>query len=520
MKKVLTLKTEVRNSIWASGEPENLISAHDDAFQEAFTEIAKYVDGERDDNVDLIRFVKTYYKAGMTVVTAPRGIVTRIFTVANEDYSDPVFYRQVQWPGPEAWSRNLYLFPLPPLTSLPALPLGFQFADAENDSLYGRARTGIWAFYQGNIYIAPWIQSNELVVVEWKGIKEKWEDNDLINPEILYKKAVKLYVQFAHERDYGDAQRAVQFHNTISRQGWYDEALGDLIHEDAERTKTRALPDAGGERNRLCSELADDAPPTTSDGVIITDVGNISLPGDDLNDVKRLTKGFGAKAVTASGLIAGTVTDYDLTAGLSFHNFMSPYGGVNGKGAESKAFWPAPSAADWAKDSLATFASFFGTPRNGRYYDVVIGDVHLFVIDSSGLEPDGVTSGSTQAIWLQGALALSTAPWKVVKMDLCPWGSVHQTAGLQWPFQAWGAHVVLCSQAKNYERSDISGLVVINNGLGGQTPIEPPVAPLATTKATYSAKYGAGKITASLTSFLYEFFNVEGQLIDSVTLSK
>lgn len=517
MKTVSQLKTEIRNAIWASGEPENLVSAHDDAFQEGMAYIAKYVDGERDDNVDLVRFCKTNYKMGMTVVPMPPGVVTRVFTVANEDYTDPVMLRPTKWPEPEAWARNLYLFPKPALTDLPALPLGFQPSSANNDSLYGRARTGIWAQYQGNIYIAPWIQSNELVVVEWKGIKLKWEDGDLANQELLYKKTLKLYLQFAHERDYGDPSRAAVFSNP-NFSGHFDLALGDLIHEDKIRKQTPGEPTPGGyERNRLCSELADDGPIVPADGVVITDLGNISLPGDDLDNVTRLARSWGGKAITASGIITATQTDYDASAGNSFHDFIGPYAGIHGAGAASDAFFPAPSAADWAKDNLVSFLAFF---KSSRYYNVVIGDVHLFVIDSSALEPDGITSSGNQGQWLQANLALSTAPWKVVKMDACPWGSLYSNATLQWPFKLWGAHLVICGQAKNYERLSVSGLPVINNGLGGQSAIQPVLAPTSNTLAAYAEKYGAGKITANLTSFTYEFFNTDGQLVDTLTLSK
>lgn len=521
MKTVLQLKTQVRGAIWASGEPENLVTAHDLHFQEAFGEIAKFVACEREDNVDVVRFCKTNYKMGMTVFAAPRGIITRIYTVANENFDDPVFIKPRKWPEPEQWARNLFLFPMPALTTLPKLPIGFQVADAENDSLYGRARTGVWAQYQHNIYIAPWIQSNELVVIEWKGIKKEWADVDLISPEIDYQKAVKLYVQFAHERDYGDLQRMGVFHNPASKTGLYDEALGDLMWECNERQKTPPDNSTAHERNRLCSELADDAPPTSTDGVIIADVGNLSLPGDDLDNVHRLVKSFGSSAMMAAGMAQAAHVDYDASAGNSFHHYMNPYGGIHGEGGDTKAFWPAISAYDYTVNpAWTTFKNFFTTPNNGRYYDVVVGDVHIFVINTDSHEPDGVTSGSTQGLWLQGRLATSTAAWKVVRMDLCPFGSVYQSPTLQWPFLSWGANMVICSQARNYERLDIVGLAVINNGLGGAGAIESAPAPVSSSKFIYAEKFGAGKLSANLEELLFEFFNVEGELVDSVTLTK
>ena len=524
MKTVAQLKTAIRNDIWASGEPENLVTSHNNHFQEAFADIAKWVDGERSQNVNLVKFCKTHYKAGMTVLSAPKGKIIRLFTVANEEYSDPVFYRQVAWPGPEQWARNLFLYPLPLITAVPKLPLGFQYADAANDSLYGRARTGVWAVYRQNIYIAPWIQSNELVVVEWDGIKEQWDDADLINPAIAYQKAVKLYVQFAHERDYGKPERAVMFHNERDFHGYYDTALGDLIHEDREQTKTRRMENAettAHERDRLCSELSDDANIITDPDITLADVGNVSAPGSDLDQVSALVKSLSPAGILACGFIAtGGNQDYDETAGDQFSQYIKPYAGNKGPGGDTNGFWPVPAADDWTLDSLATFDAYFGTKGNGRYYDVVIGDVHIFVVDSSSSDPDGITSGGTQGAWLQARLALSTAAWKIVKMDQCAWGSVHNNATLQWPFASWGAHLLITSQAKNYERLSISDFPVINNGLGGLGAIEVITAPTADTIATYAAGFGAGRIRANSTELIYEFLDVNSRVIDTLVLDK
>jgi hypothetical protein len=369
--------------------------------------------------------------------------------------------------------------------------------------------------------LAPWIQSNELVVIEWDGIKEYWSDGDLVNPEIHYRKAVKLYVQFAYERDFGQLDRAAAFSNN-GHMGQYDLALGDLIHECNERTKLRADDSANThlERNRLCDELADDAIVIDADGVTIADIGNLSAPGADVDAVTALVRSWGPNAITGSGFIAGAITDYDLTAGNSLSTYIAPYIGNKGVGGDINGLWPAPSAADWAKDNLTTFDQFFPIPNNGRYYSIVLGDIQLFVLDTSASEPDGITAASVQGVWLQTLLALSTAPWKIVKMDRCPFGSVYSSSDLQWPFQGWGASLVLCSQARNYERLQVGTLPIINNGLGGLGPIEEIAQPSPTTVAAYAQGYGAGKIVATSESLVYEFTDVNGKVIDTLTLTK
>jgi hypothetical protein len=520
-KTVAQLKTDIRNQIWASGEPENLISAHDNHFQEAFAEISKWVTCERDDNVNVIRFEKTFYKNGMTVLPAPRGIVNRVFTIANENFTDPVFVRQRQWPEPESWARNLYLSPAPDFTKASRLPVGFGVADANNDSLYGRARTAIWAVYQNNIYIAPWIQSNELVVIEWKGIKTVWADNDLISPEIMYRNAVKLFMKYAHERDYGNMQDAMAFHNA-SHQGLFDEALATLIHECRERIRTRDEYPQTNERNRLCAELSDDAFIPGVTDLVLAHVGNPSTLGEDLDDVGKLVRNWGPMAVFGTGWINHVQTDYDATAGDQFHDYLDPYSGSQGDGSDDgNALWSCPSQFDWDLDSLTTFQGFFPLGGNKRYYTVTIGDTQLFILDTSASDPDGITAGSTQGLWLQGALAASTAIWKIVIMERCPYGSLYNDSNLQWPFQSWGADLVICSQALNYERLDISGLPVINDGLGGLGPFQPVgIYASADTVSTYAAKAGGLRLAIKDTDLVAEFWTKDGELIDSLELTK
>lgn len=99
------------------------------------------------------------------------------------------------------------------------------------------------------------------------------------------------------------------------------------------------------------------------------------------------------------------------------------------------------------------------------------GLVQVFGLDADCSEVDGTTSTSTQGVWLQKALANSTAPWKIVMLHNSPFssGSSHGShPRLQWPFQTWGADVVLSGHDHLYERIlKNGGFPYIVNGLGG-----------------------------------------------------
>lgn len=335
MKTVKQLRDEIRLQIWPSGEAENLVNQHDLNFQEAFAEIAMWVDGERAQNCDVIHSCRTFFKCGMTIVDAPRGTVKRVYTVANADYCDPVFYASKTWPETECWSRNVFVATNPDV-NVPRLPLGFRPFDASTDSTWGRARTGIFSIYNKNLYLAPWIQSNEYVVIEWEGIKETWADEDLVNTSQAYKKAVKLYVQYAHERDYGEAGKANAIHN-VSKTGTFDEALADLMWIDREQRKRPETVECAEERFRFPREKMDDAIPDPITGLVVAHLGRMA-PGEATGAV--VVTGGAGNTLTMNVVNHGS-TDFNCNR-LSFVNGVggpSVGSGIIVAGASGQAFF-------------------------------------------------------------------------------------------------------------------------------------------------------------------------------------
>lgn len=262
MNSLLQLKTSIRADIWASTEAENLIAAHDNAFLEALSTIQKAVPCFREHQANVTQFCNTYFKCGRTILKKPTGVIDFVYTLANEDWCDPVFYRRATLQEVECYKDDCRTYENPANEGQPVLPMGFKKAEATTDSARGRARCGVWALDSlGNIVIAPWIQSNERVVVEWHGEKSStdWSDEDPVSEEIDFRKAVKLYVQYAHERDYGDLQRSLAFHNR-QNSGTFDEALSDLILRCHNETAVRE--DAACRRCPTWAQIEDDAVPT------------------------------------------------------------------------------------------------------------------------------------------------------------------------------------------------------------------------------------------------------------------
>ncbi|HEU4343690.1 MAG TPA: hypothetical protein VFU31_19240 [Candidatus Binatia bacterium] len=517
MKTFAALKSEVRALIWPNSEAENLVLAHSAMIEEALAEIQKWVECERDRNVNVYPSCSTLFRCGLTAFQKPDGIIRRVYTIANGDYCDPVFYRQKEWPEPEKYARALTNYESPLNVGYPKIPHGFQYFEATTDldSVCGRARAGIWAIWSNRVFLYPWIQSNESVVVEWSGIKKTWSDDDQVNDDIDFRACVKLYVQYAHERDFGSAAESKRFKEL------YDAKLADLIHECRERTRKRSDLDYDELRSPLPAAVTDDAAPDPAEFVFahIANYGNNNAVSRHIAD---LVRGWGPKFIIAGG---GNTTagDYDDDIGQFYHDFIHPYGGAYGDGSAINSFWPALGQADWdvAPGDLTAWKAFFKLPDEERYYELVRGDVHFFFISSSDDEPDGNAFNSTQGAWLQAKLALSTAIWKVVVLETPPYSSgatTGSTAVLQWPFESWGANMVVAGKAGMYERITVGGIPYLVNGAGGSS-LETLGSLVAGSQETLNDEFGAIKFTVSSAMLKAEFWTRYGYLIDTVELT-
>lgn len=238
------LKDEIRGSIWVGSEAENLIKPHDLMFLEALGEIQKDVPEEQEVNCDVVEFCKTFHKCGCSVIPQPPGVVHRVYVIQKRageyDWANSVPIWQREFGEVEAWSRKLRPYAFGDKRRDLHLPFGFEKADKRFDSKHGRARNGIYAIQDHNVYVAPWIQSDEAIVLEWKGIKPttRWSDSDLVDGSPEFKAAVKLFVQYAHERDFGTdpEQRSALHENWI-------EARSELMLRRREETRIKHQED-------------------------------------------------------------------------------------------------------------------------------------------------------------------------------------------------------------------------------------------------------------------------------------
>ena len=228
----------------------------------------------------------------------------------------------------------------------------------------------------------------------------------------------------------------------------------------------------------------------------------------------------------------GAAKTIDRNIGRYYSAFIGNYQGQYGSGSATNRFWPSLGNHDWSSIKCSNgscsgpYLNYFTLPGNERYYDVDMGLMHLFVVNSIDSEPHGRAASSVQANWLRSGLAASQACFDVVVFHHPPYstGSHGSDVKMRWPFAAWGAEVVMNGHEHSYERLDAAGMPYFVNGLGGKSKYKfgniNALPAGVTSKARYNAQYGAMLVTVSQTGLTSQFFNTVGTLIDSYTLSK
>lgn len=240
-------------------------------------------------------------------------------------------------------------------------------------------------------------------------------------------------------------------------------------------------------------------------------------------DTSQLVKSWNPDLIITTGdnnYPDGSALTIDQTIGQYYHEYIHPYTGDHGEGALENNFFPSLGNHDWIPPQAQPYLDYFELPGNERYYHFSRGPVTFFVLDSDAHEPDGVNQSSVQAGWLKNQMALSTTPWNIVYFHHPPYSSATHgsTTWMRWPFQEWGADLVLSGHDHTYERLIIHGLNYIVNGLGGGF-IYNFHDPLPESVVRYNQGHGAMLIEVDLNTLHLQFINLSGEVMDGVILT-
>jgi hypothetical protein len=215
----------------------------------------------------------------------------------------------------------------------------------------------------------------------------------------------------------------------------------------------------------------------------------------------------------------GGADTIDLNIGQFYHAFIAPYVGSYGQGASENRFFPALGNHDWNLGNVDAHRAYFELPGNERYWDMVRGPVHLFFVDSDPHEPDGITARSTQGQWLQGRLAASESPFRVVLFHHPPYSSGEHGSNqeMRWPFAEWGADLVLAGHDHGYERLAAQGIPFVVNGMGG-ADLRAIGAPIPESQVRFDGDHGAMLFEVDRLGLTAQAIIGGGQIIDAFSI--
>lgn len=278
------LKAELRLELFPQDEADVLVVAHNKYFLEAMVELQDRIPCQKLNNTQTVPACNTLFRGGLTVIDKPPGEIRRLYTLdrinqttGQEDATQPidwnsqVFYEQVEYDHlnryisaqlaaaspfanfwgwftgifggmttsppvmafPSFWFSK-WTYPAPTdagLETAPGLPLGFHYQQPSTDAPHGRAQFGMFAIKNSQIFIAPWIQSTEEIIIEWDGTKRNWQDTDLVNAEDpLFKKAIREYVRMENEDHWGHDPEEL-----AKAQGSFNRTIADMMYNCRKR---------------------------------------------------------------------------------------------------------------------------------------------------------------------------------------------------------------------------------------------------------------------------------------------
>lgn len=333
----------------------------------------------------------------------------------------------------------------------------------------------------------------------------------------------------------GEAQRTPDLspvlQEVVDRPYWWNgSAVGFTIGGTGHRTAVAYdLNPAQAPALHVEYRLGTPAPynPSTYRLAAIGDFGNGS---PSAGDVANVISGLNPDAVVTTGDNSYTAAAIDENIGRFYQGFIGNYRGAYGTGSPVNRFFPSLGNHDYTDGAgLPGYLDYFDIPGPGasgsgrtsheRYYDVVLGPIHVFAVNSNLQEPDGNTADSVQAQWLREGLAASTSPWQVITLHHSPFSSGEHGSdpAMQWPFAEWGADAVLSGHDHDYERLEADGIPYIVTGLGGvsrytATTIDPH------SELFYGADDGALLVEACAGRLDFSLHTVANGVVDELTV--
>lgn len=532
-----SFKDDIKSLVFPGGFARTIEYQFGQDVVQALILVQRFVEYFKSRNKSRHDFCSTYFMCGATVIPKPRGEIQRIWTVENGECC-PVF---LDWESDydTFWNwlnYNRLPWTEPPNTGMPPLQAPFKFAEAITDK-GRRYNFGRYTYDGERIFIGHRIESTESIIVQWLGIRRKYEDSTLMPYDDAeegdvndlgteLKNVVAAYVRAEdlrkNRRMPAEADQEMRNFQFLLAELKYQAKLDSMPKIQPEKKYDQLVVSGASLTGDSCADPECQAEESTQTGcfAIIGDWGNLANEVNMLA-VEALVEGWNPDFIVTSG--DNRYGNYSFTQIFAIATYYKEL-------VDEGLFFPAVGNHDTDdNDQIAGYlAAFPYLPNGGRNYDIILGNVHFFFREThdSGTHIPTAAELAASAAWLQQRLAASQAVWKIVITQDPPYvsqatnGNGH--AASQLDYAGWGADAVISGDSHFYERLLKNGIPHIVNGAGG-THLDTPDAPISGSviqSATYGAIKGCTTCEAGVHTLTLTFFDVDGVEIDELELEK
>lgn len=240
-----------RAVVFPEGEAENLVANHNRYIQDALIDVQAKVKHLQTFHRDNHIAESTFFDCGASVFDAPIGFIKSVHTILDTDCCDRAFYSPIteaqmrcrletqQSCGPRYRAYGFYEY-----SSGLYAPYSYYYEcaitpDAGLDKPC-RSRSGSAAIINGQIYLHPHLDSNEIAVVEWDGIKKSWENADDVDFG-AFERQVQNLVELHLERQ-SATKEDHDYDAAATAKNEYDLQVAMLIYETTKLNRIARSP--------------------------------------------------------------------------------------------------------------------------------------------------------------------------------------------------------------------------------------------------------------------------------------
>lgn len=231
--------------VFPEGEAPNLKAVHKNWIKDGLIEIQQRVPCQQAKHADFMTQNSTFWNCGSTVFGAPRGFIKGLKTIAVDDICDEVRYMPTTKHEIECLIKEAEACACACASDMDepyqycgtyndyGYLLGMRYANSTTDKDC-RARSGVFTLEDDFIWMYPAIRSDEIAVLEWRGVKRAWNDSDLVEFDREVQRAVEVYLETETSR-----KEDCNIQAFTTARATYNDKIADLIWQCR---KERRLP--------------------------------------------------------------------------------------------------------------------------------------------------------------------------------------------------------------------------------------------------------------------------------------